>query len=66
MHPVTSLSIAECPDSTCEKCKEVKEDTVSFTIEIPIGQAVTILCQDCITEAVSAAVDDGLKTEMIR
>lgn len=62
---VTQVTIDECEDTECEKCRETKEDVVSLAIELEAGDVVIFLCQGCLVDAIGAAVDDGLSTKMI-
>lgn len=62
----TTLSISPTDDDTkCEKCKKERDDVVCIGLEIKgVVLKSVLVCTECLTEAVTDAVDSGETTNI--
>lgn len=58
----TSIEIENSGGVECENCKKVKDEAVSLNVQIGAITVMYIVCQDCLTNAISSAVEDDEST----
>lgn len=58
----STLEIENSGGVECEQCGETKDDAISLNITLGAVTVMYILCQDCVTNAISKAVEDDEST----
>lgn len=58
----STLEIENSGGVECEQCHEAKDEAVSLNVTLGAVTVMYILCQDCLTEAISKAVEDDETT----
>lgn len=58
----STLEIEDSGGVECEQCHTAKDEAVSLNITLGAVTVMYILCQDCLTEAIGKAVEDGEST----
>lgn len=57
-----TLEVTDSGGVECENCKTTKDNAVSLDFTVGAVVVMFILCEDCINNAISSAVEDGEST----
>lgn len=58
----STLEIENSGGVECENCKKVKDEAISLNMQVGAVTVMYIICQDCITEAISEAIENDTTT----